>query len=376
MRYKNIILGAGASGLMSAVWLKDRDSTLILEANPKAGAKILISGGGKCNITNRNISPKDYRGDWRFIKAVIKRFDNRALIRWLESKGLKPIMKKDAQYFCPNSAKEILDILLKSKPTIHYNRRVDRVEKRGDEFVIYCSKDRYFCDNLIVALGGEAYPKIGGSSKGLEIAKSFGHTITPTAPALTGFTLQKEQFFMKELSGISIFVRVKVANKEIEGNLLFAHRGISGPAIYDASLWWERGAIEIDFIPKLELNSIRGSKKLLSSSLNIPKRVAKALIASIGLEDKSCNRLTQDEFKRLQTLKEYRLAPAGRFGYSRAEVMRGGVATDEIDSKSMESKLVDNLYFVGEVLDVTGRVGGYNFQWAFSSAKVCADSVR
>ena len=376
--YEILILGAGASGLMVASNLKRELDVAILEGNSKAGAKIEISGGGKCNITNALLDTKFYKGKSTFIDSILKHFDNKALINWLKKRGLKPVIRKKSQYFCPNSAKEMVNLLLKAKGNtpIYYSTKIESLKKENDKFIVYTNKGEYRAKRIILALGGKAYPRVGATDKALEIAKSFEHTINNTYPALTGFTLQKEQFFMKELSGISLKVKVKVEKKEFFDDMLFAHRGVSGPVILDASLWWQRGEIEIDFLPDFEIKSIKSSKKLLSTALPIPKRASKALIESLNLEDKTCSRLNKDEWSRVERLKSYRFAPAGRFGYARAEVMAGGVEVDEINRESMESKLVDGLYILGESLDVTGEVGGYNFQWAFATAKVCSDSIN
>jgi len=200
-----------------------------------------------------------------------------------------------------------------------------------------------------------------------KVASNFGHTIVKTAPALVGFTLQKEQFFFKELS---------VGEHLCKGALLFAHKGISGPAVLDASLYWEKGKIEIDFLPKFSWKNLKSSKKQISSILPMPKRVTKAFLLQFGMDDKSGYQCSLEELSILQTLHRYTLAPAGTFGYSKAEVTKGGVCTDEVDGKTMMSKKCEGLYFVGEVLDVTGRLGGYNFQWAFSSAYVCSKSIK
>ncbi len=363
---------------MCASHLKKNLDIAILEGNSKAGAKIDISGGGKCNITNAKVKANDYKGDKEFINSVLKDFNNKALLNWLKKRGLNPVMKKESQYFCPNSAKEMTNLLLKAKGDIPiiYNTKVDRVSKESKKFRVYTNRGIFSSNRLIIALGGMAYPRVGATNKGLEIAKAFGHTLNTTYPALTGFTLQKEQFFMKELSGISLKAIVKVGEREIFSDILFAHRGISGPAILDASLWWQKGEIEINFLPNFEIDSIKSSKKLLSTALPLPKRASKAFLNTLQLEDKNCNKLKKDEWQSLEKLQNYRFAPAGRFGYARAEVMAGGVDTDEIDSSTMESKIIKDLYILGEVLDVTGRVGGFNFQWAFSSAKVCANGIN
>jgi predicted Rossmann fold flavoprotein len=178
--------------------------------------------------------------------------------------------------------------------------------------------------------------------------------------------VQKDQFWMKELSGLSLGVGIELGSKKIKGDLLFTHKGISGPAILNASLYWKKGQMKIDFLPQNKI--IFNTNKKISNAFNIPKRFIKAFLDSINLPDLSLCDLTQDQKDKLQTLKSYSFAPAGNFGYTKAEVTRGGICTDEIDSQTMMSKKCENLYFLGECLDVTGELGGYNFQWAFSSA--------
>jgi len=221
-----------------------------------------------------------------------------------------------------------------------------------------------------------SFPILGATNIGYEIAKSFGHEVTTLSAGLVGLTLQPEQFFFKSLSGIAIEVKITVNKKELTGALLFAHKGISGPVILDTSLYWQKGKIIIDFLPTLSLVSLKSSKKYLSRTLGLPSRVAKTFLNELEIEDKASNTLSSEEWQKLEKLKTYDFAPAGTFGYSKAEVTKGGVSTDEIDASSMMSRKVENLYFLGEVLDVTGELGGYNFQWAFSTAFVCAKGIE
>ena len=180
---------------------------------------------------------------------------------------------------------------------------------------------------------------------------------------------------MKELSGISFPARIHVSGKTLDEDLLFAHKGISGPVVLSASLYWHRGEIIIDFLPGFDLDTIRKEKKLLSTALPLPKRFMKAFLESAGIEDKPCNRLNPEERERLSSIRAYAMAPAGTFGLSKAEACRGGVACGELEPTSMESKKIPGLYFIGETVDVTGELGGYNFQWAFSSAVVAAKAI-
>ncbi|MCO4844497.1 MAG: aminoacetone oxidase family FAD-binding enzyme [Sulfurovum sp.] len=376
MDHKIIIIGGGASALMLAALLPKNTATII-ESNPKPGAKILVSGGGKCNITNALMGTEYFLGDENFVQQSLKKFNEKALLRWLERQNLHPVLRKETQYFCKDSAKELLDIFVKEskKQTLCTSEQVLEVTKRDEIFYVKTNKKTHTAKSVVVASGGLSYPKIGASSIGYEIAESFGHTVVKTAPALVGFTVQKEQFFFKELSGVSTDVKIHIGDNVCEGALLFAHKGMSGPAVLDASLYWEKGRIEIDFLPNFSWKSVQGSKKQISSLLPMPKRVTKAFLLQFQLEDKPYHQLTVKELESLQTLSHYSLAPAGTFGYAKAEVTKGGVETYEVDSSTMMSKKEEGLYFIGEVLDVTGRLGGYNFQWAFSSAYSCAKNV-
>jgi predicted Rossmann fold flavoprotein len=375
------IIGAGASGLLLAAFLRDKNIILI-DNNTKVGSKLLISGGGKCNITNGKVKPNNYLGNQRFIRNIIKRFDQNDLLDWFGDRGLKLVTRKNNQYFCENSAKDVVDILKKeiSSKDIKLQTEVLKVEKNSDLFEVFTAKGKIIAKNVVVASGGLSFPKIGATSIGYDIAKSFDHTVQTLSAGLVGFTVQPEQFFFKSLSGIAIDVKITIEKedkpKEINGALLFAHKGISGPAVLDASLYWQKGKITVDFLPTLSIDSLKLSKKNISRTLGLPSRVAKIFLEQLNIEDKTASKLSSEEWKKIETLKAYSFAPAGTFGYSKAEVTKGGVSTDEIDASSMMSRKVDGLYFLGEVLDVTGELGGYNFQWAFSSAYVCANSLN
>ncbi len=372
-----VIIGAGASGLMVASQLEGEE-IVIVESNPKIGAKILISGGGKCNITNQSIEASDYLGNPYFIEEVFKQFDQNDLLLWIAKRGLKPKIRTRGQYFCTQSANELVNIFKKEtkKHTIALNTEVQNISKRGELFYIECANKKYTAKKVVIASGGLSYAKIGASDIGLKIAQSFEHTIIATNPALVGFTLQKEQFFFKALSGISTAVEIRIGDKLCDGALLFAHKGISGPAVLDASLFWQKGIISIDFLPDWSFEPHLDSKKFISSLLPLPKSLSKAFLNEWDIEDRPMNQLSKIEREKLKMLKEYSFAPAGNFGYSKAEATKGGVNSNEIDSKTMMSKKVKNLYFVGEVVDVTGKLGGYNFQWAFSSAVVCGKDLK
>lgn len=371
VHYETIIIGAGASGLMAAS--RYRGSNIaILEGNSRIGQKIRISGGGRCNITNRELSADNYLGERQFVTSVLRGFDQHALLKWLRVRGLEPVIRKGSQYFCPHSAEELVALLTKACAGVPIvtGCSVTAVEKGRDApFVVHTSKGVFQANSVVVATGGMSFPKIGASGIAYEIARHFGHTVTPLRPALVGFTLQREQFWMKDLSGVSLKVAVDVAGKEIVGDMLFAHRGISGPAILNSSLYWQKGPIEIDFLPHAGVDRMLSGRKLVSTQLGLPKRFAKAFLEAVGIADKPASQLRDAERAKLKTVHAYRFAPAGNFGYGKAEVTAGGIDTAEIDAETMMSKKCPGLYFLGEALDVTGELGGYNFQWAFATAQ-------
>jgi len=371
--YKTIIIGAGASGLMLASLLEDKHDILIIDSNTKIGAKIAISGGGKCNLTNERVEASNYVGEAWFVQSVLNRFDQEAVLAWFAQRGVIPQIRKEGQYFCQKSADEVLSVFHRELREVDFAMQtvVSSAKKIDNVFAVETDKGTFLAEHLVVASGGLSFPRIGASGIGYAIAEAFGHDVSTTAPALVGFTLQPEQFFFKALSGASLEVLITTEAKSFRGDLLFTHKGISGPAVLNASLYWEKGRIEIDFLPGFDWGLLQG-KKQLSTILPLPKKVAKAFLEHLALSDKSAEKLTEPEKAQLKTLQHYRFAPAGTFGYTKAEVTRGGVKSSEVDPYSMMSLEEPGLHFIGEVLDVTGELGGYNFQWAFSSAYCCA----
>ncbi len=369
MTFDCIVLGGGASGLFLASMLQDLD-LLIIEHNRSPGAKIAISGGGRANVTNKHLSSDNYHtSDPLFVKKVLDRFDNEDLLEWMKRRGCEAIERKPNQFFCPNSARELID-LLRPKGTLKLGCEIEGLE----DGLLRSSCGTFRGRTVVVATGGLSYKRLGASGIGYEIAKDHGHEVTFLRPALVGLTVQKEQFWFKELSGISLRARVNVGERSFEENILFAHKGISGPAILNASLYWERGEIEIVFLKNVA-RYLRYPKRKISSQLPLPKRFIKKFLESIGVVDQPLERLTKEQRNRLRLLEGYRFAPAGTFGFERAEVTKGGISLDGI-GEYMQSLEHPWLFFVGEVLDVTGELGGYNFQWAFSSAYVAAQGVR
>jgi len=358
-----VILGGGASGLFLGYLLKK--NYLIIEHNKEIGAKIKVSGGGKCNITNKNVSFKNYRGDKDLVEKVLNRFSNRDLLNWLKDNNLEVKELKKNQYFF-NSSEVLLSFFKRNVKNVFRAEILDVMFKK-DKFLIKTDKKTFFAKNVVIATGGVSYKKLGASDIGFKIAKSFNHSIIPLRPALVGLTVQKQEEWFKRLSGISFRAKVFVGNKIFNDNILFSHKGITGPAILNTSLWWDKGKIKIDFLGKNTFEFLKNPYKQISTQLPLPKRFVKEFLNSQNIEDKKIKFLSKKEKEKLKLLNSYEFAPAGTFGFERAEVTKGGVNTDELN-EFLESKFQKGLYFMGEVVDVTGELGGYNFQWAFSSA--------
>ena len=339
------IIGAGASGLMAASVLTNQKVALI-DGNGKIAEKIKISGGAKCNITNKYLDESYYDGSSKLLQNTFKQFNNHDLLSFCNKNKLFPKINEKivkGTYFCNNSS-DVIDMF--SKLTTHIkkymNTKVISVDFCNDIFVIKTDNQIIEAKKLIVASGGLSYASLGASDIGYIIAKKFNHTITRLDPALVGFTVQPSESWFKDLSGLSVDAEITVGDKKLEGKFLFAHKGCSGPVVLSSSLYWKKGSLQVNFLPHKDSY--------------LPKRVRQK-IKELGIDPKN-----------------YIFAPAGNFGYTKAEVTRGGVSTDEIN-ENFESIKQKGLYFIGEVLDVTGELGGYNFQWAFSSAFVCAKSL-
>ncbi len=378
--YDVLILGAGASGLMCAGNLAKKMQVGIIDVNEKPAKKLKISGGGKCNITNNSVELHNFDGDAALLTSVFKKFSKEKLLDFLERSRIELELRKGRYYFCKNSSDDIINLLLRNAKNAEMilGEKIIEVTKEGELFELRTDKSVRKAKRVVVATGGESFKTLGASDIGLQIAQSFGVKIKKFTPALVGLTLQKEQFWMKELSGLSCLVEIKVEERSLREEMLFAHKGVSGPAVLSASLYWKKGDISIDFLPSDAIEELakKGGKKLLSSVMPLPKRLAKALLQAIEMKDKECAKVQKEELAKLAQLHNYTFAPAGNFGFTKAEVSRGGVVTDELNKESLESKEVKGLYFIGEVVDITGELGGYNFQWAFSSAYVCAKAIK
>lgn len=379
-----IIIGASASGLMCAIEAAKRGrQVLVLDHANKAGKKILMSGGGRCNFTNYDVSSENYIShNTHFVKSALSRFTQWDFIAMVEAHKIPYHEREHGQLFCDDSSKDILNLLLneckKDNLTIQLNTKITKLEKISEQqFIIHSNNGDYDCQSVVIASGGLSIPKMGATSFGYKIAEQFNIKVWPTSAGLVPFTLHnKDKETLSDLSGIAVNSIVNTKNKSFRENILFTHRGLSGPAILQISSYWSAGeAIKINLLPDIdlldELNST--SKKQPQIKLKtllhklLPKRLVNAFI-KMELLDKT---LQEISLKQLQfvaaAFQNWIIKPNGTEGYRTAEVTLGGVDCDALSSKTFESKTVSGLYFIGEVMDISGWLGGYNFQWSWSS---------
>ncbi|MDN3490669.1 MULTISPECIES: NAD(P)/FAD-dependent oxidoreductase [unclassified Pseudoalteromonas] len=379
-----IVIGAGAAGLMCAAQAGYRGrSVTVLDMGKKPGRKILISGGGRCNFTNENASPNNYLcTNPHFVKSCLSRYTQHDFVELVDRHGLAYHHKTLGQLFCDNSAQDIVDILLTecewAGVTIKLRSEVLNVAKTATGYSVTTEQETLTCESLVVASGGLTMPKLGATPIGYKIAEQFGLKILPTMAALVPFTLhQHDKDRFEGLSGISIPCEVASEDGTVfKENILFTHRGLSGPAILQISSFWRAGqAVTINLLPELDLKQqladwreTQAQKSLKNSLATIlPKRFVEILHDSNAIPDCNINQLTHGQIDALADyIHAWQIKPNGTEGYRTAEVTLGGVDTDELSSKTFEAKKAKGLYFIGEVTDVTGWLGGYNFQYAWS----------
>ena len=381
--YDVIIVGAGAAGLMAAAHSgANGRRVLLIEHTAKIGEKIRISGGGRCNFTNLNTSSKNFLcGNPHFVKSALSQYTQNDFIRLAESYNIAYHEKTLGQLFCDGSSKQIINMLLdecaKYQVTIKTECYVSDISKNG-KFTLKSNFGEFTSNAVVIATGGLSIPKIGASDFGYKIAKKFGHNIIPTTPALVPLTIsEKELEWYMQLRGVSNHSVVSYNKTNFEEAILFTHKGLSGPAILQISSYmdkFENETITINLLPHLNLSEQfiidKNNKQTVANYLK--KHLTNRLVDSLALINNDFNHTITDlSNEKLLNIAQYIhnfQAPInGSEGYLKAEVTSGGVDTDEISSKTMESKKVPHLYFIGEVLDVTGWLGGYNFQWAWSS---------
>ena len=375
-----IIIGAGAAGLMCAIEAGKRGRTvLVVDHAKKVAEKIRISGGGRCNFTNLEVRPEHYlSNNPRFCVSALSRFTPRDFINLVEKHGIAYHEKTLGQLFCDGSSGQIIDMLVKECEaagiTIQPATEVLNV-KSG--FHLMTDRGDYKCTSLVIATGGPSIPKMGATGFGYDLARQFAIKVTDIKAGLVALTLDENlRMQMKKLAGVSVNATVKCGKTKFEEALLFTHRGLSGPAILQISSYWSRGMeIVIDLAPGVDVFTLLKQSKSShpkqepATTLGdlLPRRLAQFVAARCNLEgrladipDKKLNQLAR-------TVNDWRLTPADSEGFRTAEVTVGGVDTGELSSKTFESKKMPGLYFIGEVIDVTGHLGGYNFQWAWAS---------
>ena len=378
--YDVIIIGAGAAGLMSAIQLhKHKKSTLIIDMGDKPARKVAISGGGKCNFTNTHADFSHYFGkNPRFVMSALAQWTPFDTLNWVKSHKIETYEKEPGRYFCKNSADDILDALLSDmgNTEIKYNTTVESVQKNDDKFIVKTNNGEFSAKSVIVASGGLSYPVLGVSNIGQVIAKQFGHKIEPIRPALCAI---KTKSFSSELAGISVPVEITVNKNKLSGDLLFTHFGIGGPAVYRASLFGSQ-QMNIDFAPDANIFNFLKSAKQKNGKKTVANILAEILpnkLAHFLCDDMRHIADFRDvELKQIaEKVNNFEIVDANTIGLQSAEVTAGGVSTDKISSKTMESQLCSGLYFAGEVMDITGDLGGYNIQWAFSSGFVAGNNA-
>lgn len=421
--YDVILIGAGASGLYCALTAGRRGRrVLVLDHANKAGKKILMSGGGRCNFTNYFVEPEHFIGsNAHFCKSALSRYPSWEFIAMVEQHKIPYHEREHGQLFCDDSAQDILTMLLDECAAVgvqvKLNTHIEQVKtdenNKKSLFELITSKSlskkekqerkdngnqsklpqtSYNCESLVVATGGLSIPTLGASGFGYELAQQFGHTLVATDASLVPFTFtDKTGELIRTLAGISLPVIASNERISFKLPLLFTHRGLSGPAMLQLSNYWHVGeTITINLLPEIDITALLLTHKkshprqlirtVLADNTNnaLPKKLLAALQTHLwdDIKDTELANIKDERLIELgATLNGWQLKPSGTEGYRTAEVTRGGITTDEVSSKTMQSKYQDGLYFIGEVLDVTGWLGGYNFQWAWASGFVCGEVV-
>ncbi|MBX9764144.1 MAG: NAD(P)/FAD-dependent oxidoreductase [Pseudomonadaceae bacterium] len=385
-----VIIGAGAAGLMCALTAAGRGrQVLLLDHANKAGKKILMSGGGRCNFTNMYCEPSNFLSENpHFCKSALARYSQWDFIGLVTKHGVPYHEKKLGQLFCDHKASDILDMLLnecaEAGVELRLNTSVSEISKSANGYQLQTSAGTVRCESLVIATGGLSIPTLGATGFGYQVAKQFGHELLPTRAGLVPFTLTDPALkaLCTELSGTSVEDCVVSCNgQSFKENILFTHRGLSGPAILQISSFWQPGdAISINLLPHIDLpewlaeqQRERPNSELKTLLAELFTKKMAGLLADNWFVSKPMKQYTHAELKAIaEQLGDWQLVPAGTEGYRTAEVTLGGVDTREVSSKTMESLKSPGLYFVGEVLDVTGHLGGFNFQWAWASGYAAA----
>ena len=378
-----IVLGGGAAGLFCAMLAAQGGRrVLVLEHNDRVGKKITISGGGRCNFTNLRAAPGNYlSSNPEFCRSALARFTPEDFLQCVESHGIRWHEKKLGQLFCNTSAREIIGMLsegcARAGAEVRCGVRIEEVRKT-DRFHLRTSAGEIDCQSLVIATGGLSFAKLGASDFGYRLAEQFGLRLTSIRPGLVPLTFsEREKSELGPLSGVSLPVRVRHKNAVFEEAMLLTHRGLSGPAILQISSFWREGeTLAFDLLPDGGEVPVAGRGTALAQLSAVwPKRFAEAWCGRYA-PAKPVAQWTSAERERVQKLVHgWPLDFSGTEGYPKAEVTLGGVDTRDLSSKTMEARNVSGLYFIGEVVDVTGWLGGYNFQWAWASAHAAAAAL-
>lgn len=380
--FETVIIGAGAAGLMCAAHAGP--STLVIDHMPKAGEKIRISGGGRCNFTNLHAGPENFLSqNPHFAKSALSRYTQWDFIDLVDRHRIAWHEKTLGQLFCDDSSQQVIDMLLsevaQAGGEVRLGTSLTALRKDGGGFELDLERGgKVQClraQQVVVACGGKSIPKIGASDLGYRLARQFGHAVTETRPALVPLTFGPEARFF-EMSGVSCPARVSASGVGFEEALLFTHRGLSGPAVLQASSYWREGQeLSVHLLPGENLTEFlraeraRSGRREIATVLaeRIPRRLAQYVTDHVGVSGRLADQSDARVMAVTEFLSDWRLKPTGSEGYRKAEVTLGGVDTEGLNARTMESKNVPGLYFIGEVVDVTGWLGGYNFQWAWSS---------
>lgn len=388
--YDAIILGAGGAGLMCAATAGQRGCrVLALDHADKAGKKILISGGGRCNFTNLATPSDRYLSQNRhFAKSALKRYPPRAFIKLVESYNIAWHEKSLGQLFCDDSAKQIVALLLseceKGNVDLRLNHAIETIEHNDGRFHVATPDNDFSAPNLIIATGGPSIPKMGATGFAYDIAKQFGLSVVTPRPALVPLTLDKDEQAKWMIAGTATNIHAKCGAATFNEAALFTHRGLSGPAILQVSSYWQSGkSISVNFLPDakqdwlIDIKKKQPKSKLKSVlSTQLPDRLAASIAAQLDCQTELAN--TSDKALRQieHRLTNWTFDPSGTEGFAKAEVTAGGIDTVELSSQTMEAKNVPGLYVIGEAVDVTGWLGGYNFQWAWASGWAAGQAIK
>jgi len=385
-KFDVIVVGAGAAGMMSAIEAGKRGrKVLLVDHAKKIGEKIRISGGGRCNFTNIHTHPSKFiSNNPKFVISALKQYTQNNFIDLIKKHNIKFHEKKLGQLFCDESAQQIINMLLLECETANVvlkkDTTIDDIDKQDDKYFIVVGVDKYFCESLIIATGGLSIPKIGASKFGYDVAQKFGLKVIETLPALVPLTFsEKILAICKELTGLSVEAVVSFKKTFFEEGMLFTHRGLSGPSILQISSYWKLGDdIKVNLSPKLDVDKFLNDRKISNPKQDIsiivseilPKRLAHIICNENNVNGNICELSNKVLTSLSNSINAWAINPTGTEGYRTAEVTLGGIDTEEISSKTMMSNQHPGLFFIGEVVDVTGHLGGYNFQWAWSSGYV------